>query len=282
MTKAINSAPTRSQIIIRVSKHSLSFSAPSTDVADSLPQYEPYAVKNGISMAANLREAFKTSALLGVPFSKALVMVAAPVLLVPVSCFDETMSEALYDHSFGGHDGQLVMCNLLSELNVVALYAVSRDFCTVLADHYVEVRYCCAMQPVWSYLHQRSLIGKRNKLYGYFHDGSLDVCSFSQNRFKFCNSFDITSSSGSGGNAHDALYFLLCVWKQLGLKAEWDELHLMGDIPERDWLLDELRQYLQRAYIVNPAGDFNRAPITRIAGMPFDLVTAFVHRQRLR
>ena len=61
---------------------------------------------------------------------------------------------------------------------------------------------------------------------------------------------------------------------------DYDELHLVGDIPERDWLINELRQYLQRAYVINPASDFNRDPITRMEGLSFDLVTLWARNKR--
>ena len=60
------------------------------------------------------------------------------------------------------------------------------------------------------------------------------------------------------------------------LKPEHDEMHLVGDIPERDWMLDELKRYLQRAYCINPSGDFNRSPIAQIKGMPYDLMTYLI------
>ena len=188
--------------------------------------------------------------------------------------------------------GQLLKCSSIYEsapvdmktdnmfLNAVALFMVNRDLCNVLSDHYSQLHYCSVMVPVWKYLYQRSFVGKRNKLYGYFHDGCLDVCSFKQNRFLFCNSFDITPSATGSANAHDALFFLLSVWKQLALKVDYDELHLVGDIPERDWLINELRQYLQRAYVINPASDFNRDPITRMEGLSFDLVTLWARNKR--
>ena len=69
------------------------------------------------------------------------------------------------------------------------------------------------MTPVWRHLHQRSFTGHRNKLYGYFHSKRLDLFSFQQNRFKFCNSFEAS-------HAYDALYFLLYTWKLLRLEAE--------------------------------------------------------------
>jgi hypothetical protein len=125
------------------------------------------------------------------------------------------------------------------------------------------------MTPVWHYLHQRSFTGHRNKLYGYFHGKRLDIFSFQQNRFKFCNAFDTTQ-------AEDSLYFLLYVWKQLRLEAEHDEMHIVGDIPEKDYLVKELKRYLQKAYVINPSADFQQSPATKIKDMPYDLITLLV------
>jgi hypothetical protein len=69
---------------------------------------------------------------------------------------------------------------------------------------------------------------------------------------------------------------MLYTWKQIGLLAERDEIHLVGDIPEADWLTDELKKYIKRVYVINPAGDFNRSIVTQIEGMPYDLMTLFV------
>jgi hypothetical protein len=67
----------------------------------------------------------------------------------------------------------------------------------------------------------------------------------------------------------------LYVWKQLALDNQYDELHIVGDIPERDWLIEELKKYLSKAYVINPSADFNRAPATQVKGLPYDLVTLY-------
>jgi hypothetical protein len=47
----------------------------------------------------------------------------------------------------------------------------------------------------------------------------------------------------------------------------------VGDIPEQEGLIQELKRYIQKAYVVNPAADFQDSPVTKIAGMPYDLMT---------
>lgn len=259
------------KLIIRLSHNGLSFTVVCPSNAESPVSYEAYDVKNGISMAANMREAFRTVSLLGEEYQRIQVLVDAPVLMVPVDLYQEQQKETLYFHSFPqATSANDVLANVLPDLNCVALYSVNRDLKMVIDDHFPgQAQFLCATIPVWHHLHQRSFTGIRNKLYGYFHDQRLDVFSFQQNRFKFCNSFDAQRRA-------DSLYFLLYVWKQLNLQPEHDELHLVGAIPEAEELLKELRQYLKRAYIINPSADFNRSSVTQIEGMPYDLMTFIV------
>lgn len=253
---------------IRVGKNTLSFSTADVTNREQPISYEPYVVKSGISMAANLREAFKT---IDIPISgmrRVRVLVDTPVMMVPVEQFSEQTAETLFRHSFPKYDQLSIAYNVIPSLNAVAIFGINKDLLLVINDHFEDVQLIHAVSPVWNYLHRRSFTGHRNKLYGYFHDKQLDIFSFQQNRFKFCNAFETS-------RANDSLYFLLYVWKQLNLQPEHDEMHLVGDIPEKDWLLDELRKYLQKAYVINPTAEFNRAPATLIKGMPFDLMTLF-------
>lgn len=259
----------RQRVIIRTSKRSMSFSTINVTADDNTVEYEPYTVKSGISIAANLREAFKSSALLQMGFQRVLLMVDAPVLMMPTDVFRVEDCQELYNHSFPDSEGNDILYDAVPDLNAVALYPVNKDLRLVVTDHFRDVRIACAVSPVWRYLHQRSYAGTRSKLYAYFHDEKLDIFSFAQNRFKFYNSFETR-------NAHDALYFLLYVWRQLSLREGHDEIYLLGDIIEREWLTEELKRYLKRAYVINPSSDFNRSPVTEIKGMPFDLMTYFV------
>jgi hypothetical protein len=251
---------------IRVGRGTLSFYIPN-DGADA--DFFPYVVKSGVSMAANLREAFKTSELLRQASRKVRLLIDSPVLMVPVELFSEDDMKAMYNHAFPRHEHHVVLYNVIPDLNTVAVFSVNKDLKLVVDDHFSDVHLIAAISPVWRHLHQRSYTGARHKLYGYFHDKRLEVFSFHQNRFKFCNSFE--ASKG-----HDSLYFLLYVWKQLQLQPEYDELHIVGDIPEEEWMISELRKYIQKAYVINPVADFNRAQVTQIKGMPYDLQTLFV------
>ena len=257
----------KQRLTIRIGRNSMSFSQVAENEKDVI--YEPYVIKSGVSMAANLREAFKTADLLLDPPARVRVVLDSDVLMVPVELFDEKDIDKMYSHTFPKKEQDIVCYNVLPDLNAVAVFAMNKDLRLVIDDHFKDVKVITAISPVWRHLHQRSYTGTRHKLYGYFHEKRLDIFSFQQNRFKFCNTFEAS-------RANDSLYFLLYVWKQLRLQPEYDELHIVGEIPEKEWLQAELKKFLQNAYIINPSADFNRHAITEIKGMPYDLQTLYI------
>jgi hypothetical protein len=110
------------------------------------------------------------------------------------------------------------------------------------------------------------------------HERKIDIFCFQQNKFSFCNSFDAK-------HIRDAVYYLLYVWKQLQFDQLNDELHLVGDLflndtvsaqQDRELLLSELRRFLQKVYVINPSAEFNRAQVTTLKNMPFDMQKLFV------
>ena len=257
------------RLVIRIGKHSLSFASIAPALSSAPVTFQPYVVKSGMSMAANLREAFKGADLRSQDICKVQVLMDVPVLMVPVEQFQEPDIVELYRYAFPGHDQDAVLYNVLPDLNAVTVFAMNKDLKLVVDDNFSDAKFIVAMSPVWRHLYQRSFTGARNKLYGYFRERRLDVFSFQQNRFKFCNSYEVDAAS-------NALYFLLAVWKVLGMDATHDELHLAGEFSESEQLLSDAQQFLKRVFFIHPSGEFNRAPITQIPHIPYDLVTLYI------
>ena len=206
------------RLIIRITKSSLLFA-----VADPAEQhkvaFEPYILKSGISLAANLREAFRTSDLLNRDYERAMLEVNTPTMLVPIQEFDEQSLRELYNATFTGYESYALIHQVLPHLNAIVAFAVNKDLRLVVEDHFTDVRFQHVMQPVWSHMLNRSFTGTRRKLYAYFHDKYVDVFSFDKNRFRFSNRFEMTS-------VNDAVYHILHVWKTIGMDAQSDELYL--------------------------------------------------------
>ncbi|MCR4603339.1 MAG: DUF3822 family protein [Prevotella sp.] len=255
------------RLTIRIGRSSLAMLEQPSSGSDII--YEPYVVKSGVSMAANLREAFKNSDLLLQAPPRVRVLLDSDVLMVPVELFEENHMEEMHSHAFPRREQEAVYYNVLPDLNAVAVFSMNKDLRLVLDDHFQDVRLIAAIQPVWRYLHQRSFTGIRPKLYAYFHEKRLELFAFQKNRFRFCNSFDAS-------RIKDAQFFIFYVWKQLQMDAVYDELYLVGDIPGEEAMLQDLRKFLQKVYVINPAADYGQHPVLDITGIPYDLQTLVV------
>lgn len=249
----------------------MSFSAVNLS-SDSGLDYTPYIVRSGISLAANLRSALQEVAIHADKEQAARVLISSEYILIPTQEFDEENMELMLTHAFP-HLRSFVACyNVLPELNAVAVFPVNKDFNTVLTDHFSQVSYVTLMSPVWRQMHHRSFTGQRRKLYVYFHEDKMELFAFRQNRFCFCNTYN-------PHDVQDMVYFVLAVWKSLGMDVNDDELHIAGNTTLRDALDVELHRYLGNVYYINPVAEFNRAPITRISNMPYDLLTLFIRNR---
>lgn len=239
-------------LTIRTGNEELAFAVGSPGQSGKM-NFESYEMNMAISIAANLREAFTTSELLQREYQKVWVLIDSPVMMVPIEEFQQDDMETLYHACVTGQEGSIVLSHVVHTLNAVAVFAVNKDLNTVITDHFEDVRFMPTGQPVWEYLRENGVGREDNgeKLFAYFHDQRMEVFCFQQNRFKFFNSYNAQ-------HAHDALYYLLYAWKQLGFKAESDFLYLTGEVIQRNWLLEKLHQYLQHVITVNHADYYRK------------------------
>ena len=230
--------------IIRVGQGTLGF----MHSEGGTPTYHPYPVKSGMSIAANLRTAFKEETFLVGGGSKAVLLVSSPTLLIPTSEFasyDNFDADEVYGNVITGHKGEKKIITDISELNATAVFPVNNDLHMVVSDHFPIVDTRNVMAGVWRYLYDNYYeSGKQRRLFAYFHDKVVDICAFGQHRIRYANSFPAT-------HAHDALYYTLFIWKQLGMSQTNDELYIAGDMPHGDWLLKRYRSYLSHVTTID-------------------------------
>ena len=94
--------PPSQRVTLRLSSTTMSFAVIDDKAVNGL-RYEPYVVKSGMSMAANLREAFIESELLSQDYQRAQVLIDTPVMLIPLEEFVAEDAETLYHYTFTGY-----------------------------------------------------------------------------------------------------------------------------------------------------------------------------------
>ncbi len=220
-------------------------------------------------MAANLREALKDEEMNIGKWRKTMVLIDSPVIFIPIDEYTDQSKELLYNYSITGQENNAVLATILPSVSSVALYSINKDLRLVLTDNFKDIKINPVCASTWQYLQRRSLAGTNEKLYAYFHDGKIDICSFRRNRFRFANSFK-TNRTG------DAAYFILSAWKQLAMDADKDDIYLLGDFNDIDSLVGELAKFVRNIYRIKASADFNRHPLTMTQGVTFDLVTTLL------
>lgn len=251
----------QNDIIIRAGQGTLSFLCGK--------DYQQYPVKSGMSLSANLREAFRDQPYLSSPIDNAQLMIDSPVILIPNEDYSSTPQfdiEQMYSYVITGHKGEVKVVREIPELDAVAIFSVNSDLQMVVGDNCHNVVVDNVMIPVWRHLYNNYYhSGERRKLFAYFHDKKVDVCAFEQRRLKYANVFDAQ-------HAHDALYYMLYVWKQLGMSQQDDDMYIIDSATHSDWLLTRLKSYVSRVHIIDPKISLRRSPLTDIPSMPFDLM----------
>ncbi len=224
-------------------KNSLSFS-----VAEGERQvtYEPYAMKSGVSMAANLRQAFKESELLLRGYRKARLFIDTPVLLVPVVRIRrETERYFLSVQLRGARERHHHAHSTASAQRRGALPSQQRLENGDGGQLCRRALHSCAATRMGTDLHQRSFVGIQKKLFADLHDGKLDIFCFERPLQSLQNPMPphmprtlIVPHPDMYGNCS-------------GHGPEEDELHVVGDVPDKDWFIHNTKLYIQKTYLLN-------------------------------
>ena len=276
--------------LIRLGQSTIDFARTTADTNDV--RYETYRMNQGISLAANLREALASSTI-GTPEGRVLVMVGTPVMLVPVDDFNDNDADTLYRHAYpsslSGNSGNswcsssegvqtaIVGQSVVPTLDVVALFAIDKDVHTVVTDRFVQAKFMPAMQPLWTYLSSlsgnsgnswHSSLRGGNVLHVCFHDGQMSAFAVRNNHVRFCNSFHVS-------RANDAAYLTLNAWTQMGMDAEHDVVDIIGTPPEGDRFAETIRRYVRRVDVRRLADEF-ALPATA-KEMPVDMQAFIAH-----
>ena len=256
------------RLTIRFSRNNMAF-AVGDPQENGMLVYEPYEMNMGISVAANLREAFKVSELLQSGYKRLLAEMDTPVMLMPIDDFGTQDIETLYHHTYHRQGNEEILSSILPDLNAIAVFAIKKDLKLVIDDHFKDIRIQPLMQSVWTHIYRHLYAGPRRKLFAYFHEKRMEVFSFQQNRFRFSNSYEVE-------NEHDALYYLLYIWKLTGMDTEKDELCLIGDTPYLNGFIDKAKQHLKLCRLINQEVYFSNSQLAKRKELPYDMKAIYL------
>lgn len=256
MTETIDFTKSKQYTLsIRLSTDGFSFSVlnPLEDSSSMLTDYE---VDESLSLTANLKQAFRKVEWLSLPYRRVnLLMAGKRFTFIPLEYFEDEQADTIFYHNFSQQENETVLYNILHKDNIVVLFGMDKSAFNYLHEQYPEAHFYAQASPFIEYFSAKSRLGNNRKMYVNLRKRAADVYAFERGRLLLANSFPCQAAS-------DSIYYMLYIWKQLGLDQERDELHLTGQLDDKNRLLPELRKYIRQVFITTPAHHLDLQAIT--------------------
>ncbi len=204
-------------------------------------------VDETLSLTANIKKMFREVEWLNHTFRRVNVLMADKrFALIPLEFFEDEQTETLFYHSHSARENELVQYNILRKNNAVVLFGMDKSSCNFLREQYPDIKFYSQASSLIESFSTKSRLGNSRKMYVNLRDAGMDIFCYDRGHLLLANSFECRETT-------DRIYYLLYTWKQLGFEALRDELHLSGNLSDKEALLPELKKYIRQVYIMIPA-----------------------------
>lgn len=249
---------------IRLRSGGLSFSAYSPSVNERF-FYRDLEFDRTKPYVSSLKECFFENDCLTWSYKRVnVVCVTSQYTLVPDDVFQEKERAGLLAFAFSSPEGRC-LDNELKDEQARLLFGVDEEVYEFCSRSLVNPRFIHHLSPLLSLWKRQSRARLPRQLYVVLHRRRMDVACYAQGTLLFVNSFEYEQTD-------DILYYILYVWKQVGMDQQKDQLRLFGDAALRSEITETLRNYLQyidpleipsEAYLMGP--EVLQAPLDLIA-----------------
>lgn len=187
---------------------------------------------------SSLKEFFFENEFLSYTYKRTNVICVSPqYTLVPGDAFYEKEKERLLSFSFSSPDSRCLN-NLLKEEQAEVVFGLDEELYEFCSRSLINPRFIHHITPLLALWKKQSRLRLPHQLFVVLHRKIMDVVCFGQGSLLFANSFEFEDSG-------DILYYILYVWKQLGLDQRKDQLQISGDTALRTNVTNTLQNYVQ-------------------------------------
>ena len=188
-------------------------------------------------------------------------------LTIPADEFQAEQAETLYRYALTDDKDTLAQPLFLPQLSTYILFAIPDNLLQLINKLIPMPQLQPIAVPLWRHTAQHRQAKAADTLYAYTYDGNLEIYAIKDNRLKFANRFP-------AAHPHDILYYILFVWEQLGMQHHIHQLHLLGTLPQEEWLTDRLRTFILH---VTPHADqqlYQQSNTQPATTLPADILAA--------
>lgn len=268
MQETGNNPHTAYSLSIRLHADGFSFYSYCT-YSEPIIKKEDYSFQPHEPHAATLENALKASPLTHLDNLMVYGLLTSPSVQVPLEAFQKEEAGTLYRLTFKQNTYGKIYYNILPHLEIAEIFTVEKELEEVLCQYFPHI---CFYHIHTMLLEKLALQTMREsqKLYAYFHEKEVFIFSTRQQQLYYANTFPIEQTA-------NAVYFILSVWKSLGLEAESHECILLGSPDITAEVTTHLNKYLRHLRTLQPTDIYKRAPLAQVQGLPFDLLTLLLN-----
>lgn len=203
---------------------------------------EEFTISAEQTLESLLTEKIRMHALQQYGFSRVRVITQSDATCLPRQEFVAEELADVYSLVFPTFDREAyeVCYTHLPQLDIVEVFLVSKSLMETVRAVYPDATFtnssALILGRVATYCKRQQL--PDNVLFAYTTPIQLYLFSISENKLKFANSFPLDQPQ-------DSLYYLLSVWKVLGLNARKNQCYVAGENGSVDYLTEALTPYLQ-------------------------------------
>ena len=252
---------------IRLRSDGLSFSGYSPSVSESF-FYRNTEFDRTRPYIASLKEFFFEHEFLTYSYKQTnLVCVTPQYTMVPEDVFSDKQKSELLSFTFFAPESKCLH-NLLTRESAEVVFGIDEEVYEFCSRSLIKPTFIHHITPQLALWKQQSRTLIPRQLYVVLHRKMMDVVCYAQGALLFVNTFEYEKTD-------DILYYILYVWKQVGMDQERDQLHLYGGVSLRNSITTILRNYIQ---YTSPAEIPSDAYLlgTEVLQAPLDLIALSV------
>jgi glutaredoxin-related protein len=201
-----------------------------------------WEVDVALSMSANLKKFFHEKEGLKDFSSVDVVIEDKRYVVVPIELFDDEQTEFLFYQNLPECENETILCDMLQSMSLTVVFGIDKSVYQQLGERFAKVRYHSHISSLIEYFAARSHQGNNKKMFVNLRSEAIDVICLDRGHLLLANTYLCTE-------ANDRLYYIMYVWRQIQLDQEQDELSLLGNVPQKEQLVELLDKYIRHRYI---------------------------------
>lgn len=259
---------------IRLNADGFSFSVFDTD-HDRFVHFAERKLSNVLSYTGNFKQAYRELDFLSHTYKQVYILVVdRRFTLIPLEFFEEEQKQSLFYYNYSHKENETVCKNILANNSCAVLFGMDKSIRNFLNEKYPQAEFFSQATLLTEYYSLRNRSAQVKQMFAYIRVNCVDLYCFDKGYVSLVNSYECKSVA-------DFAYYMLFVWKQLGMDQQKDELLIASEYPEQHKLNDILRKYIKTISILQNVSDFESSIEDESKEIPVDIQVLMALKGRL-